>query len=254
MSVRDEHRVRPPDEAGARGRAARAGAGRARNGAAGGAGRPRAPPALRRAAAAGRPGARAGEPAAGASARRAARRARSQAPQGDAAGAQAPPDRPRHHFRVRDARSGRGAHHERPDRAHAAGADRADRHPARPLRPARSRYVADFIGDTNLLPGTVVESAGRTGTLRVGRRLLRGTCVPRRARRWAEAWLTVRPEAIRHRWPTVARRGTGTVLAGTVDDAVYAGPAAPGARDLAGRPADLVASAPPARRSIWRAR
>ena len=29
-------------------------------------------------------------------------------------------------------------------------------------RPA-SRYVADFIGDTNLLPGTVVESGGRNG-------------------------------------------------------------------------------------------
>ena len=40
-------------------------------------------------------------------------------------------------------------------------------------RPA-SRYVADFIGDTNLLAGTVVECAGGVRTLRVGDVALRG--------------------------------------------------------------------------------
>ena len=53
-------------------------------------------------------------------------------------------------------------------------------------RPA-SRYVADFIGDTNLLPGTVVESAGgiadapgRTGmTLRGRQRQRRSRRAPR---------------------------------------------------------------------------
>jgi len=40
-------------------------------------------------------------------------------------------------------------------------------------RPA-SRYVADFIGDTNLLAGTVVECASGVTTLRVGDVALRG--------------------------------------------------------------------------------
>ena len=56
-----------------------------------------AAPALRRPAAARRPGPRAGQPAPGAAARRAARRARPQAPQGDAARAEAPQPAARHH-------------------------------------------------------------------------------------------------------------------------------------------------------------
>jgi spermidine/putrescine transport system ATP-binding protein len=87
-------------------------------------------------------------------------------------------------------------------------------------RPA-SRYVADFIGDTNLLAGTLVECAGGVATLRVGDVALRGLCdgaLPA----GREAWLTVRPEAIRLIDGHGAPAGQNTV-AGTVDDAVYAG-------------------------------
>src|SRR3954447_21890343 len=41
-------------------------------------------------------------------------------------------------------------------------------------RPA-SRYVADFIGETNLLPGIVAESAPGSASLRIGDATLRGT-------------------------------------------------------------------------------
>ena len=89
-------------------------------------------------------------------------------------------------------------------------------------RPA-SRYVADFIGDTNLLAGTVVESAGGVATLRVGDVALRGLsdgALPA----GREAWLTVRPEAIRLIDGHAASAAQNTV-AGTVNDAVYAGSA-----------------------------
>jgi len=89
-------------------------------------------------------------------------------------------------------------------------------------RPA-SRYVADFIGDTNLLAGTVVECAAGVATLRVGDVALRGLCdgaLPA----GREAWLTVRPEAIRLIDGPAAPAGQNTV-AGTVNDAVYAGSA-----------------------------
>jgi spermidine/putrescine ABC transporter ATP-binding subunit len=89
-------------------------------------------------------------------------------------------------------------------------------------RPA-SRYVADFIGDTNLLAGTVVESAGGVATLRVGDVTLRGLSdgAPPVGR---EAWLTVRPEAIRLIDGPAAPAAQNTVT-GTVTDAVYAGSA-----------------------------
>jgi spermidine/putrescine transport system ATP-binding protein len=89
-------------------------------------------------------------------------------------------------------------------------------------RPA-SRYVADFIGDTNLLPGTVAESTAGVATLRVGDVSLRGLSDdPLPAGR--EAWLTVRPEAIHLLDGAAAPAGHNTV-AGTVADAVYAGSA-----------------------------
>ncbi len=62
----------------------------------------------------------------GAAARRAARRARPQAAAADAAGAQADPDRGRHHLRPRDPRPGGGHDHGRHRRGHERGADRAD--------------------------------------------------------------------------------------------------------------------------------
>ncbi len=89
-------------------------------------------------------------------------------------------------------------------------------------RPA-SRYVADFIGDTNLLAGTVVERAGGMATLEVGGAVVRGIVDTPLAVGTA-AWLTVRPEAIRLAQRGAARPGENA-LTGTVADAVYAGAA-----------------------------
>ncbi|MEO7475765.1 MAG: ATP-binding cassette domain-containing protein, partial [Gemmatimonadales bacterium] len=87
-------------------------------------------------------------------------------------------------------------------------------------RPA-SRYVADFIGDTNLLPGTVVESAAGRVTLRVGGAMVRGmTDTPLAT--GTEAWVTVRPEAIRLAEGGPARPGENAIE-GMVADTVYAG-------------------------------
>ena len=66
--------------------------------------------------------------------RRAARRPGPEAAPGHAAGAQAHPARGRDHLRLRDPRSGRGAHHERPDRGDERGPGRADRRSHRHLR------------------------------------------------------------------------------------------------------------------------
>ena len=87
-------------------------------------------------------------------------------------------------------------------------------------RPA-SRYVADFIGDTNLLPGVVAESGGGVVALRVGDAILRATSdgAPAVA---SEAWLTVRPESIDLADGAVPPAGRNLV-SGTVRDAVYAG-------------------------------
>jgi spermidine/putrescine transport system ATP-binding protein len=88
-------------------------------------------------------------------------------------------------------------------------------------RPA-SRYVADFIGETNLLGGTVVESRNGEAALRIGVDVLRGISdgVLEAGR---EAWLAVRPEAIAVRPPEGL--GGGNVVSATVKEAVYAGSA-----------------------------
>jgi spermidine/putrescine transport system ATP-binding protein len=88
-------------------------------------------------------------------------------------------------------------------------------------RPA-SRYVADFIGDTNLLPGTVVESAGGLTTLRLDGLTLRGVSDTELAP-GTEAWLTVRPEAIDIAGGAVP--AGHNAVTGAVADAVYAGSA-----------------------------
>jgi spermidine/putrescine transport system ATP-binding protein len=88
-------------------------------------------------------------------------------------------------------------------------------------RPA-SRYVADFIGDTNLLPGTVVESAGGRTTLRLDGLTLRGVSDTALSP-GAEAWLTVRPEAIDIAGGAVP--AGHNAVTGAVADAVYAGSA-----------------------------
>ena len=192
--------------------------------------------ALGRTAAAGGARAGAGQPPARPAARRATRRARPQAPQGDAARAQAPPDGSRHHLRVRDARSGGGAHDERPDRAHAAGADRADRHAPRAVRPARARATSPTSSATpTCWPATVVESAGGVTALRVGDVALRGLSdgalaggsggLADRAPRGDPADRRPRgPRGAEHRRRHRGRRGLRRL-------------GAPGARDPAGRPA-----------------
>jgi ABC-type Fe3+/spermidine/putrescine transport system ATPase subunit len=85
-------------------------------------------------------------------------------------------------------------------------------------RPA-SRYVADFIGETNILPGSVLEGGPGRVVLRSGKNLVHG---------WSEtalpvaspAWLSVRPEAIRIEANDVPMTSG---LRGTIADAVYAG-------------------------------
>lgn len=90
-------------------------------------------------------------------------------------------------------------------------------------RPA-SRYVADFIGDTNLLPGRVVETVGSVVTLKVGdtdTTIVRGlsdSALPA----GTQAWLTVRPEAIDLLTGNLPPAGWNAV-SGTVVDTVYAG-------------------------------
>ncbi len=95
---------------------------------------PQAPPALRRPAAARRRRPRAHQPPAGPAARRTPRRARPQAAPPDAAGAQAHPDRGRHHLRARHPRPGGGHDHGRHRRGDERGPRRTARRPRRPLR------------------------------------------------------------------------------------------------------------------------
>jgi spermidine/putrescine transport system ATP-binding protein len=84
-----------------------------------------------------------------------------------------------------------------------------------------TRYVADFIGETNILTGTVVEAGPKPVVLRVGEKLVRG---------WSDAplpvgrmaWLSVRPEAIRI-GPDSGPSADDRALVATIVDAVYGG-------------------------------
>jgi spermidine/putrescine transport system ATP-binding protein len=87
-------------------------------------------------------------------------------------------------------------------------------------RPA-SRYVADFVGETNLMAGTVVEGGPGAVTLRVGQDLVRGrsdVALPV----GSQAWLSVRPEAVRVEFGEAASTDENA-MDGTVTDAVYGG-------------------------------
>jgi spermidine/putrescine transport system ATP-binding protein len=87
-------------------------------------------------------------------------------------------------------------------------------------RPA-SRYVADFIGETNLLAGSVVEGGPGPVVLRQGKTLLQG---------WSDvalpvgsaAWLSVRPEAVRVHTAEESL-SQSNVLEGVIAEAVYGG-------------------------------
>ena len=105
-----------------------------------------AEPALGRPAAAHRAGARPREQPAGPPARRAAGRPRPQAAQADAGGAQAHPERDRHHLHLRDARSGRGHDDVGSHRRHAPREDRAARRSGGALRAAADRFRGGLPG------------------------------------------------------------------------------------------------------------
>jgi spermidine/putrescine transport system ATP-binding protein len=87
-------------------------------------------------------------------------------------------------------------------------------------RPA-SRYVADFIGETNLLPGVVAESGDGMVVLQAAGTTLRALSDTPLAP-GAEAWLTVRPEAMELTDSGMTPESWNRV-AGTVREAVYAG-------------------------------
>ena len=112
--------------------------------------------AVRRPAAARGAGARAGQPADRAAARRAAGGARPQAAARHADRAAEPAARGRHHLRPGHPRPGGGAVDERHDLRPAQRPDRAAGLAARALYDApASAWVADFVGKSNFLAGTV---------------------------------------------------------------------------------------------------
>jgi ABC-type Fe3+/spermidine/putrescine transport system ATPase subunit len=86
-----------------------------------------------------------------------------------------------------------------------------------------TRYVADFIGETNLLGGKVVSLTDREATVELGSVLVRAPRPPGAALPvGAGAWLSVRPERI-----TVGVRGEARPernrLDGVVADVVFVG-------------------------------
>ena len=159
------------------------------------------PGAARRA----RPGA--DQPAGGAAARRAARRPRPQAAQADAGRAQADPAGGRDHVHLRDPRPGRGDDDVRSDRRHEPRPVRAAGRPGGPVRAPATRFVAGFLGVSNLLPGTVRRApTARYATVKLARRDAR----PGPERPWSRARprssVGVRPEKIRLREPDATTR------------------------------------------------
>jgi spermidine/putrescine transport system ATP-binding protein len=94
----------------------------------------------------------------------------------------------------------------------------------------RSRYVADFIGETNLLRGVVTDDAGSSLGVSVAGGVIRAGLTPDAtadARRpGAEAWVSIRPEAMAVA-PTADDSPGGAsgeaCLRGVVSEVVYAG-------------------------------
>ena len=154
-------------------------------------------PAVRRSAAAGRPGPRAHQPAAGAAAGRAARRARPQAAPADADRAQADPDRGRAHLRPRHPRPGGGhddGRHGRGDERRAGSSSWGRRRSC--TRTRRTTFVANFLGQSNLVAGDGVERRRRRAAPGRPRHPDRWPTRPARGRPSGEVWLGVRPEKV----------------------------------------------------------
>ena len=82
-----------------------------------------------------------------------------------------------------------------------------------------SVFVAQFVGDANVLPVEVVEAGPEEATVRLGdcRHLVR---CPQPSR--GPAWLVLRPEAVEVRADTAAAGDTGT-LHGVVRDVAFRG-------------------------------
>ena len=149
-------------------------------------------PAVRRPAAARGARPRARQPAEGAAARRAARRARPEAARADAGGAEGAAAGARHHLRLRHPRPGRGAVDGRPRGDLQRGPARAGRRAARTSTSGRRpRFVADFVGSSNVLPrisssACAAQSAGQAcgrRTIRIGRGTTAGSGARRHGRR-----------------------------------------------------------------------
>jgi spermidine/putrescine transport system ATP-binding protein len=88
-----------------------------------------------------------------------------------------------------------------------------------------NRFVADFIGETNFIDGTVVGIDELT-TLAVGNARVQGTADGRSLRQGQKATLAVRPEKISLYAPNEAPSGNGksqVSLIGKVQEAIYIG-------------------------------
>ena len=135
------------------------------------------------------------QPATGAAPRRAARCAGSQAAPADAARAQADSNRGGAHLRARHARPGRGHDDGRHDRGHERRPDRADRNPGELYDSPATTFVANFLGQSNLIRGTVTHADGDEVLLDVyGVRVAMPAAA---ARVGGDAYVGVRPEKIR---------------------------------------------------------
>ena len=91
----------------------------------------------------------------------------------------------------------------------------------------RTRYVADFIGETNLIEGTVVEERAGRVSLRIADRVVRVPAYDREAeprREGERVSLSVRPESMSLAAGSAAPTDEN-VLPGTVTGIVYAGSA-----------------------------
>jgi ABC-type Fe3+/spermidine/putrescine transport system ATPase subunit len=86
----------------------------------------------------------------------------------------------------------------------------------------RTRYVADFIGETNLLAGKVLGANGGRVTIEVGGATLRAIAGGTAPSAGADVWLSVRPERL-----AVGPRGDAAPdrnqLDGVVTDVVFMG-------------------------------
>jgi ABC-type Fe3+/spermidine/putrescine transport system ATPase subunit len=112
-------------------------------------------------------------------------------------------------------------------------------------RRPNSRFVADFLGDTNFLPAMLVRSDASEAIYKTAAGNLRSSVAP--FPRETELSLSLRPEALR----MVRGAGSGNALAGAVRSSIYLGDVAQhevaldGCADLV-RVAELNPKNPPA--------